>query len=85
MRVLVYGSNGCIECQKIKEELDAAEVSYGFKDVDLTPFALLHVQETQGCSPLVEIESGSGARVVVGGFKETKESLDLIRFIIKEV
>lgn len=85
MRVVVYGASWCGPCQKVKGELDTAEIPYVFRDIDLNSVAKQHARETQGTIPLVEIEADNGARVVVGGYDDTKYALDLLRFITKEL
>lgn len=37
MRVVVYGASWCNPCQKLKGELDTAEIPYVFRDIDSSP------------------------------------------------
>lgn len=85
MRVVVYGANWCVPCRKVKDELEAADVPYIFRDIDSNPVAKQHTLSIQKTIPLVEIEADSGNRVVIGGYEDTKDTLDILQFIMQEV
>lgn len=82
MIVVVYGAIWCGPCQRVKGELEAAGIPYIFRDIDTNSVAKQHALSVQKTIPLVEIEAKGNSSVVVGGYEETKEKLDLIRFIV---
>ena len=85
MRVVVYGASWCGPCQKVKDELEDADVPYIFRDIDSNPVAKQHALSVQKTIPLVEIEANNGNRVVIGGYEDTKDTLDFLQFIMQEV
>jgi glutaredoxin len=85
MRVVVYGAEWCEPCRKVKEELEVADVPYVFRDIDANLVAKQHAWSVQKTIPLVEIEGNSGNRVVIGGYEDTKDVLDILQFIAQEV
>ena len=80
-RVVVYGASWCPPCQKVKQELETAEVPYVFRDIDDNEVAKQHVAGIQSTIPLVEVENNDGRYAVIGGYDETKEILDLLKFL----
>jgi len=85
MRVVVYGAEWCEPCRKVKEELEAADVPYIFRDINSNLVAKQHALSVQKTIPLVEIEANNGNRVVIGGYEDTKDTLDILQFIMQEV
>ena len=85
MRVVVYGAEWCGPCRKVKEELEVADVPFIFRDIDTNLVAKQHAWSVQKTIPLVEIECNSGNRVVIGGYEDTKDVLDILQFIAQEV
>ena len=81
MRVVVYGAVWCGPCQKVKGELEVAGVPYIFRDIEDNPIAKQHALSVQKTIPLVEIEARGNNSVVIGGYEETKDKLDIIKFI----
>ncbi len=83
MRVVVYGQE---PCKGIRDELEAADIPYIFRDIGKNKVARQHVMDVQGnlFFPLVEIESNNGNSVAVGDYRETKEALDILKFIVQE-
>tara|TARA_R110002012_G_scaffold141503_2_gene299234 strand:- start:7175 stop:7432 length:258 start_codon:yes stop_codon:yes gene_type:complete len=81
MRVVVYGAEWCEPCRKVKEELEAADVPYIFRDIESNLVAKQHALSVQKTIPLVEIEARGNNSVVIGGYEETKDKLDIIKFI----
>lgn len=83
MRIVVYGQE---PCKGIRDELEAADILYIFRDIDKNKVARQHVMDVQGnlLFPLVEIEANSGNSVAVGDYRETKEALDILKFIVQE-
>lgn len=82
MRVVVYGAIWCGPCQRVKGELEAAGIPYIFRDIDTNSVAKQHALSVQKTIPLVEIEAKGNSSVVIGGYEETKDKLDLIKFIM---
>ena len=82
MRVVVYGAKWCWPCQKVEGELEVAGIPYIFRDIDTNSVAKQHALSVQKTIPLVEIEAKGNSSVVIGGYEETKDKLDLIKFII---
>ena len=85
MIVVVYGAKWCEPCRKVKEELEAADVPYIFRDIESNLVAKQHALSVQKTIPLVEIEANNGNRVVIGGYEDTKDTLDILQFIMQEV
>lgn len=85
MRVVVYGAVWCEPCRKVKEELEAADVPYTYRDINSSLVAKQHAMSVQKTIPLVEIEANNGNRVVIGGYEDTKDTLDILQFITQEV
>jgi glutaredoxin len=85
MRVVVYGANWCGPCQKVKEELDAAGIPYVFRDIDSNPTFKQYVADIQNTIPMVQVESNNGNCVTIGGYSETKETLDIFKFMLNEM
>ena len=84
MRIVVYGWEFC---KGIREELEAADIPYVFRDIGKNEVARRHVMDVQDDWPpavLVEIEANNGNSVVVGDYRETKEALDILKFIVQE-
>ena len=81
MIVVVYGTIWCGPCQRVKGELEAAGIPHVFYDIDSNPVAKQHALSVQKTIPLVEIEAKGNRSVVVGGYEETKDKLDLIKFM----
>lgn len=81
MIVVIYGAIWCGPCQRVKGELEAAGIPYVFRDIDSNPVAKQYVLFRQKTIPLVEIEHTGNRSVVVGGYEETKDKLDLIKFM----
>ena len=84
MRVVVYGAEWCEPCRKVKEELEVADVPYTYRDIESNLVAKQHALSVQKTIPLVEIEANNGKRVVIGGYEDTKDSLDILQFVISE-
>lgn len=84
MIVVVYGTEWCCPCQKVKRELEAADVPFTFRDIDKSIVAKQHALSVQNTIPLVEVESNNGNRVVIGGYEDTKDTLDILQFIMQE-
>ncbi len=84
MRVVVYGASWCEPCAKVKDELEAAEIPYVFRDIDSSPVFKNYVIEVQDTIPLVQLESNNGNWVDVGGYEDTKDLLDIIKFVVSE-
>ena len=84
MRVVVYGAEWCEPCRKVKEELESADVPYTYRDISSNLVAKQHALSVQKTIPLVEIEANNGTRVVIGGYEDTKDSLDILQFVISE-
>lgn len=85
MRVVVYGASWCNPCQKLKEELDTAEIPYVFRDIDSSPVFKNYTLGIQKTIPLVQLESNNGNTVTVGGYDDTKDLLDLLSFVTREL
>ena len=85
MRVVVYGASWCNPCQKLKEELDTAEIPYVFRDIDSSPVFKNYALGVQKTIPLVQLEANNGNAATVGGYDDTKNLLDLIRFLTREL
>jgi len=76
--VIVYGKEGCPDCLKVNKELEAAEIKYIFRDVELNKNFWKHADE--GRVPLVELESRSGYTLEIGTIDDLKEVIDIIQF-----
>lgn len=81
----MYGASWCEPCQKVKEELDTAEIPYVFRDIDSSPVFKNYTLEVHGTIPLVQLEANNGNWVTIGGYDDTKEFLDIINFVVSEV
>jgi len=84
MRVVVYGASWCNPCQKLKGELDTAEIPYVFRDIDSSPVFKNYTLGIQKTVPLVQLEANNGNVVTVGGYDDTKDLLDIIQFVVSE-
>ena len=84
MRLVVYGASWCNPCQKLKEELDTADMPYVFRDIDNNPVFKNYTLEVQKTIPMVQLESNNGNVVTLGGYEDTKEVLDIIQFVLSE-
>lgn len=68
----IYGKPACAFCEAAKRELTTKGITYNYVDISTDNTARSFVVEDQGYKTVPLIMKGD---VLVGGFKELKESL----------
>ena len=56
-----------------------------FRDIDSNPTFKQYVADIQDTIPMVQVESNNGNSVTIGGYNETKETLDIFKFMLNEM
>ena len=79
-KIVVYGANWCVACQKMKSILVNAQIEHEFRDIDEDLALREYVQDIQNTIPLVQIEDPDNDRIVtLGGYHDVT---DLLRFAL---